>query len=260
MIETSPETRLAREREHFDRVYAEEEKSEDLRLTDADKRRYANPPADTIFSKEYYFHLLSPQREKRILEIACGNGVDACLAAHLGAHVFAYDVSPAAIDLTRKRAEQNGLADRVHLQVCGDIEQAFAGEQFDAVMGFAALHHLNLNGLADRIRGRLKPGGVAVFAEPVVNSKTLDFVRRMIPYRPVEITEDEQPLNDRAIMELAKPFSRIRRREFECVSRVYPLFSRYSKLVSAAFWIDSWLMRVKPLRRFASVVVFALDY
>lgn len=258
-MQSSLDTRLDHEREHFDRVYAEEEKIGDLRLIDPDKRRYAHPPADAIFSKEYYFHLLAPLQGKRILEIACGNGVDACLAAHFGAEVFAYDVSPAAIDLVRKRAQVNGLSDRVHLQVCGDIGEAFVGEQFDAVMGFAALHHLSLEGLGERIRARLKPGGVAVFAEPVVNSKTLAFVRKLIPYRPAEITEDEEPLNNRAIGKLAKPFGRIRRREFECVSRVYPLFSRYGKLVHQVHRLDSWLMRVKPLRRFASVVVFALD-
>lgn len=259
MSTTSLDARLVREREHFNRVYVEEGRNADLRLTENDKRRYANPPANTIFLKEYYFHLLGSLRGKRILEIACGNGIDACLAAQYGAEVYAYDVSPAAIDLVRKRAEANGLSNRIHLQTCGEIDLAFEGEKFDIVMGFTALHHLALDGLAQRIRERLKPGGMAVFAEPVVNSKALAFVRKRIPYRPVDITEDELPLNDCAIAELARPFGRIRRREFECISRIYPLFVRYRKLVRAVHRIDSWLMRIKPLRRFASVVVFALQ-
>jgi SAM-dependent methyltransferase len=222
------------------------------------KERYAAPPADTMFSREYYYHLLGPLKGKRLLEIACGEGRDACIAAYNGAEVFAYDLSPAAVDLTRRRAESNGLSSRVQLQVCGDLAAAFAGEQFDAVVGYAALHHLCLDGLGETIHSRLKAGGVAVFAEPVVNSRTLDFLRRLIPYRPVEITEDERPLNDRQIAELAKPFAAIQRREFECIARLYPVFSTHRMIVRALFRLDRVLMRVKAFRRFASVVVFAL--
>lgn len=259
MIQSSPDARLDREREHFDQVYTHEEESGTLDLHPSDKLRFANRPANTIYMKEYYFHLLGSLKGKRVLEIACGGGYDTCLAAHYGAEVHAYDVSPAAINLTRKRAQVNGLSDQVHLQVCGDLDEAFAGEQFDVVMGFAALHHLPLEGLGARIRARLKPNGTAVFAEPVINSKALAFVRKLIPYRPAEITEDELPLNNAVIADLARSFGRIRRRDFECVSRIYPLCSRYGKLVHALFWMDSWLMRIKPLRRFASVTVFALD-
>jgi SAM-dependent methyltransferase len=239
-------------------VYAEEEVASDLRLSDADKARYANPPAETIFTKEYYYHLLAPLRGKKVLEIACGSGLDTCLAAYFGAEVYAYDVSPAAVHLARKRAEVNGVSDRVHLQVSGDLAQAFAGEQFDAVAGYAAIHHIPLEGLAETIHARLRPGGLAVFTEPVINSRLLERARRMIPCRPVEITEDEQPLNDRTVAELAKPFSRIQRRQFECLSRAYRVLPHSRTLVRGLYRLDWWLMKLPPLRRFASVEVFAL--
>src|SRR4051812_17745326 len=106
---TDVKIQLVREAEHFDQVYTQEETTGGLLLSELDKRKYAGPPADTPFTREYFYHLLGSLQGKKVLEIACGNGFDTCLAAHLGANVFAYDVSPAAIRLTRKRADKNGL-------------------------------------------------------------------------------------------------------------------------------------------------------
>jgi len=126
---------------------------------DSDKQKYTNPSEGTIFSKKYYFHLLSPLKGKTVLEIACGDGIDACIAAHNGAEVYAYDVSPVAVEMTKQRATVNGLSDRVHAAVYAEIEEAFPGKQFDAVMGYAALHHLSLPGFGDKVHSRLNTGG-----------------------------------------------------------------------------------------------------
>jgi 2-polyprenyl-3-methyl-5-hydroxy-6-metoxy-1,4-benzoquinol methylase len=258
MAPTPHHSRFAREREHFDRIYADEAATGNLLLPEAEKRRYATPPRDTTYSKEYYYHLLGPLHGKKVLEIACGSGFDVCLTASYGAEVYAYDLSAAAIDMARQRAEVNEVSDRIHFQVCDNLTDAFRGEQFDVVMGFAVLHHLPLQGLARHIYARIKVGGMAAFVEPVVNSRLLAYVRTLIPYRPVASTEDEHPLNDGVIAELAEPFSRLQRRDFECVSRLYPLFRNYRRLVHAVHGMDYYLMKVKPLRRFASVVVFGL--
>lgn len=249
--------RQLHEIEHFDRVYSEEAKSDSLVLHEANVRRYVKPPANTIYSKEYCYHLMGPLAGKKILEIACGNGTDTALMARLGGDVCAYDISPEAIKLTEKRAAANGLGDRVQAQVHATFQEAFAGETFDIIVGFAALHHLPLEGLADELRQRLNPGGAAVFQEPVVNSRGLARLRQLIPIRVVEVTEDEVPLNDAAITELAQPFQRIERREFECVSRIYP-FIPVRFVRRALFRLDRALMHIKPLRRFASVVCFGL--
>ncbi len=251
-------TRMDREIEHFDRHYAAEAAQGIIPLNDYDRLRYSDPPADTIFPREYYYHLLSPLKGKAVLEIACGNGMDASIAAVNGAEVFAYDISEKSVELTRRRAMVNGVSNQVHAEVCGEFMEAFPGRQFDAVMGYAALHHLPLDHLADQVHKRLKPGGVAVFAEPVVNSKSLDFIRKRIPLALEEMTEDEQPLNDRMIREFARPFDRLVRREFQLVSRVWPLFPDNWMLCLGLHKLDSWLLKLPILRRFATVVVFAL--
>lgn len=250
--------RLAREAAHFQKHYEDEAAHGIEPLSEFDKRRYAAPPANTVFPREYFYHLLSPLEGKDTLEIACGNGIDACLCAHYGANVRAYDLSSNAVELTRRRARVNGLAERVQARVAEDLGWAFAGERFDAILGYAALHHLPLQGLAERVYERLRPGGVAVFAEPVVNSRALQALRRCIPYSFAEPTEDEQPLNDEQIARFERVFDRSVKRHFQCVSRVWPLFRGCWPVVAGLHRVDGHLMRLPWLRRFATVVVFGL--
>ena len=250
--------RLTREVEHFDRHYAAETAEGITPLNDYDRIRYSDPPANTIFPREYYYHLLSPLKGKEILEIACGNGKDASIAAVNDAQVYAYDVSEKSVELTRRRAGINGVSNNVHVETAAQIDHAFTGRQFDAIMGYAALHHLPLENLAQQIQHRLKPGGVAVFAEPVINSKTLNLLRKCIPYALEEMTEDEQPLNNRMIKQLAKPFDRMVRREFHLTSRIAPLFPNNWPLCVMLHKLDDWLLKIPFMRPFATVVVFAL--
>jgi len=250
---------LRREAEHFNRHYAEEAARGITPLSDFDKARYADPPADTIFPREYFYHLLNPLEGKDVLEIASGNGIDACLCAHNGAHVYAYDLSEKSIEMVRQRAAVNQLSHRVHTQVTGDFDRAFAGQTFDAIIGYAALHHLpDLDTLSQRIHDRLNPGGVAVFAEPVVNSRMLDRLRRLIPYSIHEMTEDETPMDDRSIAEFARPFKRMVRREFQLTSRLWPIFPNNWPLAVALHKLDAGLLKLPGMRCFATVVVFAL--
>jgi len=126
------------------------------------------------------------------------------------------------------------------------------------VMGFARQHHLSLDGLAQDIQARVKVGGVATRVEPVVNSRFWADIRTLIPYRPVAITDDKSPLSDGVIAVLAEPCSRLQRRDFECMSSPYSLFSNHRRFAQAVQRMDDYLMQAKPLRRFASVVVFGL--
>lgn len=250
--------RLTRECEHFEQHYAQEAARGIEPLNDFDRQRYSSPPADTIFPREFYYHLLAPLRGKDVLEIACGNGIDASICAYNGANVHAYDLSNESIRMTRQRALANKVSPRVQLQVCADLGQAFPGQKFDHVIGYAALHHLPLAGLADRVHDRLRPGGVAVFAEPVMNSKALDRLRRCIPISHAHDTQDEERLTDHDIAQFARPFDRVVRREFQCLSRVWPFFPNNWPLAVGLHWLDYQLMKIPALRRFASVVVFAL--
>ncbi len=250
--------RLAREIEYFEHHYAEEAARGIDPLCARDRVRYTTPPANTIFPREYYYHLLAPLKGKDTLEVACGNGIDASICAHNGANVHAYDLSAKSTEMVRRRAHVNGVSDRVKLQVTGQFTDAFPGQSFDAIIGYAALHHIPLEGLAEQVYDRLRPGGVAVFAEPVINSRWLHALRKCVPYYIFEPTEDEKPLDDDAINQFAKPFDRIVRREFQLTSRLWPMFPNNWPLAVALHKLDHYLLKVPPLGRFATVVVFGL--
>lgn len=248
-----------REAEHFNQHYAQEAAQGIAPLSDFDKLRYAAPRANTIFPREYFYHLLAPLKGKQTLEIAAGNGIDASLCAHNGADVHAYDLSEKSIEMVNQRAQINGVAHRVNTEVTGEFNNAFTGQSFDAILGYAALHHLpDLDQLSQQVYDRLKPGGVAVFAEPVVNSQALDRLRRMIPYSIHDMTEDEIPMDDARIAEFARPFDRMVSRDFQLTSRLWPIFPNNWPLAVALHKLDSGLLKLPFMRRFATVTVFAL--
>ena len=60
----------------------------------------------------------------------------------------------------------------------------------------------------------LRPGGRAIFQEPVRNSAAVKFVRSLIPYRAPDISPFERPLTDEELREFAAPFSSVRVRAF----------------------------------------------
>jgi release factor glutamine methyltransferase len=69
---------------------------------------------------------------ERVLEIGCGAGLAAVLAARAGARVVATDLRPEAVACTRENAIRNGVGDRVDVRQ-GDGFAPVAGERFDLV-------------------------------------------------------------------------------------------------------------------------------
>jgi ubiquinone/menaquinone biosynthesis C-methylase UbiE len=97
-----------------------------------------------------------------VLEVGCGTGVHARLLAEAGAHVTAIDLTPTAVELTRRRLELHGLEAEV-LET--DAEQLpFADASFDFVWSWGVIHHSHDTDRAIREIARvLRPGGRFVF-------------------------------------------------------------------------------------------------
>ncbi|HAI12309.1 MAG TPA: hypothetical protein DCM28_11435 [Phycisphaerales bacterium] len=258
MSQAAVNDRLAREIEHFESHYAHEAAQGIDPLSDFDSKRYTNPPANTIYPREYYHHLLAPVAGKTVMEIASGNGIDASICCHNGAKLHAYDISSESIKMVQQRAKVNLVSENLTTQVTGDFMAAFEGQTFDHIIGYAALHHIPMEGLAQQVYDRLKPGGSAVFAEPVINSQLLYKIRKMIPYSFFEDTDDETPLNDNDINAFAKPFDRMEKRYFHLTSRIWHAFPNCWPLVKALHGFDREVLRLPFMRRFATVCVFAL--
>src|SRR3982074_3218578 len=100
--------RLAQEAEFFDR-WAEERAKQRDPLDPAVLERYRTP--GNLYPKKYFFRLLGELREKTILDVGCGEGEDGMILAKIGVRMYVLHVSQAAIDLTRQRAQVNGVSE-----------------------------------------------------------------------------------------------------------------------------------------------------
>src|SRR5436190_16037704 len=86
------------------------------------------PAAPSLELLKYLFSV----RGKSVLDLGCGTGLFAVAAAKLGAaEVWATDVSPAAIDATRRNAERNGVD---VVAKAGDLFEPVAERTFDLIV------------------------------------------------------------------------------------------------------------------------------
>ncbi|HUR21339.1 MAG TPA: class I SAM-dependent methyltransferase [Vicinamibacterales bacterium] len=96
----------------------------------------------------------------RVLEIGVGLGADHQCFAERGARLSGVDLTPRAIELTRRRLETLGLTSDLRV---GDAEHLdFPDETFDVVYSWGVIHHSPDTAQAVREIFRvLKPGGKA---------------------------------------------------------------------------------------------------
>ena len=118
--------------------------------------------ADWDFNHNFIKRVLSKTPQK-ILEIACGLGHNAKVAAELGHSVIATDFSQIAIDASIKRFSDPNISYR-----CLSLEDSTdVFRDMDVIMAFEILEHFKkpLDPLL-RIYKALKEGGILVFSVP----------------------------------------------------------------------------------------------
>ena len=109
----------------------------------------------------------------RVLDMGCGAGANAILAAQITDDVVAVDVNPCAVDATQANAERNGVGPRVRC-LESDVFAAVDGE-FDVIVvdppfrwfaprdllerAFADEGYRTLGRFVDEVGRRLRPGG-----------------------------------------------------------------------------------------------------
>jgi SAM-dependent methyltransferase len=228
-----------------------------LQITESVKKRYLDPPADPAFPLEYAYRLLGDVRGRDVLDLGCGSGSNTALLALRGARVCGLDLSPDLITLARRRLEINRIAGDVRFVVGSAHAIDLPDSSIDVVFGIAILHHVDLTRTAGEIVRVLRPGGRAIFQEPVRNSRLIRGIRRLIPYRAPDVSPGERPLTDAEVAAFAQRFSGFRSRAFmlphASLAQVVPAARSY---IDAAFRLDRALLRFKPLEWFAGVRVF----
>jgi 2-polyprenyl-3-methyl-5-hydroxy-6-metoxy-1,4-benzoquinol methylase len=107
-------------------------------------------------------------RNGRILDLGCGFGLFSLYFASLGPErrITGIDQNERRVALARASAERLGLSN-VDYHV-GDGLDWNSGESFDAIYLLDLVHHLpkeSVPGFLERLRGRLRPGGVLVLKD-----------------------------------------------------------------------------------------------
>ena len=204
------------ERAEIDRSSVEASLTPDsaLRVSDRNLARYARPAAETPYPLESSYHLLGDVRGLRIVDFGCGSGANAVQLANRGAHVWGVDISEDLVRLAVRRLAVNGRAGGAQFVVGSAHDLPFPDGSIDVVFGIAILHHLDLALVSREVWRVLRPGGRAIFQEPVRNSATVKFVRSLIPYRAPDISPFERPLTDAELRGFAAPFSAVHTRAF----------------------------------------------
>jgi ubiquinone/menaquinone biosynthesis C-methylase UbiE len=144
------------------------------------------------FRRNEEAHDLYDASGKDVLDYGCGPGYLTQYLIDEGAKsVTGIDVSDAEIEQARERAERDGLADRSRFVVADAHATDFPDDSFDVIVGDSILHHLELRKALVELRRILRPGGRAVFLEPLWHNPLLRLGRALTPSAR---TPDEHPL------------------------------------------------------------------
>ncbi len=249
------------EEQKHKQVYSKIRK-EDLRMEPSDWTRF---DGCTIPHPNPYFESvlrLGDVRDKTVLDAGCGDGwLSVILAKRGAAHVDAFDISEVAVRLAKARAEMNGVAGRVTVEHGSMYDIPWPASHYDVIAGQGILHHVRDKELcAKELHRVLKPGGVAVFKEPLGESPFLQRLRRFVPVAS-DAPEDPDHWKDQITLAQLDPFREL----FDVTWRVHHLFSRlekvlpFKRLVSWIADLDMMLLRRVPfLRRYARSIVIEL--
>jgi SAM-dependent methyltransferase len=164
-------------------------RSRELAADETQVARYMAPPLDSVFPLEYAYALLGHAAGQTVLDLGCGSGENSLLLARRGAKVVGVDISESLLALARERLEMNGCAGaEVRFMPASAHRLPIPDASVDLVLGIAILHHLDLDATSREVFRVLRPGGRAIFEEPVRDSQLFRGVRKLIPYRAPDVS------------------------------------------------------------------------
>jgi SAM-dependent methyltransferase len=214
-------------------------------------RRYAQPRFMWDWRQRLGSYL-GDLRGLAVVDLGCGQGEEAVYLAKLGAHVTAIDIATTGIEIARRRASHNGVADRVNLVVGRVDPTPFPDRSFDVIHGIGIMHHVGVEPSVEEIRRLLKPGGRAVFFEHMGNCPA--FERQLRRVLPGDYTQHERPVTWAELRLHADRFAEMRLHSYHVLCRLRPLRQTTSIRV-----LDHVALTLcPPLRFFASGVVIYL--
>lgn len=179
---------------------------------------------------------------KKVLEVGCASGDFSRRIGKTGADITAIDISPLLIELAKSAGACNNI--KYHV---GNAELLqFENESFDAIIGNAVLHHLDLGRVLPEFRRVLKKGGKLFFAEPnMANPQMwLGHHVRLIGRR-MEISPDETAFYRWSLRKTLQEhrFVNVEVRPFDFLhpgtpGRFIPMVKRLSDLLEKTWFVE----------------------
>lgn len=196
----------------------------------------------------------------KVLEYGCADGRASIARDHFidqTASFHGIDISDQAIDSARQSAANRQL-EKCSFSVMDAENMTFPDAEFDVVFGSGILHHLDLNRAFSEIARVLRPGGKAIFSEPLGHNVFLKLFRRMTPRLR---TADEHPLLMRDVSLAEKYFRLVEHRAFGMTTLLaVPLQAPFAESRAMRFCeqADAVLLRVPVIRKNAWFVLLEL--
>lgn len=166
-----------------------------------------------------------------LLDIGCGHGeLSLSLLGKGAGYVAGIDISQTYVDdAIRSADDANYAKSRFDFSVMDAHKLEFPDNHFDIVVGNGILHHLDLPTCLNEINRVLKPGGFALFTEPLAGNPFLKLFRLLTPQAR---TVDEKPLDASDLI---------------CIAEKWNVQSRYYGILSAPVAVlTSMLLRSFP--------------
>lgn len=239
---------VARERDFHDRRFA----------TTSDRRTAKYYAVES--GVDSYRHRLEAEVAAgcRVLEYGCGTGSAAFDLARSGADVTAIDVSAVAIAEAPAEARRRGVGVRFLTMDAHRLE--FGDDAFDVVCGSGILHHLDLATALPEVARVMRPGGVALFYEPLGTNPAINLYRRLTPSIR---TPDEHPLVPSDLRLAKRWFGEVESDYHTFLALAGAVLARLGparRLTPVLVRLDRWLFdRIPVTRRLAWVIVLRLS-
>lgn len=140
--------------------------------------------------RKYADLVVSSCQGKIALEYGCAKGQRALELASICTEVHGIDISDVAISEAVADSVDLGVQN-AHFQVMNAECMSFEDGKFDVVFGSGIIHHLDTERAFREIGRVLKPGGRAIFLEPLGANVAINLYRH---FTPSVRTPDEHPL------------------------------------------------------------------
>jgi SAM-dependent methyltransferase len=187
--------RIERERDYHNRRFTEETRKEQGKYYFALKG----------CNDRYEEQIFQVARGADVLDYGCAKGDWSIPVAQVSRSLVGIDISEVAVADAAAAGRAAGLSNLHFLAMNAEVLD-FADESFDLVFGSGILHHLDLARAYGEIARVLRPGGRAIFKEPLGHNLAFNLYRALTPDAR---TEDEHPLVRADIAQAQAYFSQV---------------------------------------------------